>query len=355
MRVGIVAAAAVLAMAVAMPASATFSGTNGRITFARFLPDKDGPDQGGLEIFSAKPDGSDEQRLTFSNDGRTSFLSDWSPDGAQIAFDSDRIDQDGQDDVVQVYLMPWNGESFGLHQLTVGPGFHGDPAWSPNGDQIAIESDWGTYPDDQGIWIIPSSDPDGVTKDEAQRVTAIPPGYGFDSEPQFSPDGQWIVFTRFRSCKFIPHGYLQPSAGCLQAIFKVHPDGTGLTRLTGWGPQNSSPDWSPNGTKITFDSGDVGKQGSKGDVWVMNPDGSGKRRLTNNPPVSHFGHDFQDIRFALANNPVWSPEGNKILFTQWQDDGFPVWLVSINPDGSGQEVIVDGDFFQNKADWGTHP
>ncbi len=355
MRWGIVVAASVIAAATVRPASATFSGTNGRITFHRFLPDKDGPDLSGVEIFSAKSDGSDEQRLTFSGDGRSSALSDWSPEGSRVAFDSDRIDQDGQNDVVQIYLMPWNGESFGLQQLTVGPGFHGDPAWSPTGAQIAIDSDWGNYPADQGIWIIPSSDPDGVTKDEAQRVTTLPPGTGFDSEPQFSPNGQWIVFTRFRSCKFIPHGYLQPLAGCLQAIFKVHPDGTGLTRLTAWGPENSSPDWSPDGSKITFDSGDVGTQGSKGNVYVMSADGSAKQRLTNNPPVSHFGHDFQDVRFELANNPVWAPDGTKIMYTQWQNGGFPVWLVSINPDGSGQTVIVDGDFFQNKADWGTHP
>lgn len=120
------AVAALVTALVAMPAGAAFPGTNGRISFHRFLPDKDGPDLGGLEIFSAGPDGSGEQRLTFSSDGRSSVFSDWSPDGAQVAFDSDRIDQDGLEDVVQVYTMPWNGETFGLQQLTVGPGFHGD-------------------------------------------------------------------------------------------------------------------------------------------------------------------------------------------------------------------------------------
>ena len=348
------AAVALVTAALAAPAAATFGGTNGRITFARFLPDKDGPGLGGLEIFSAASGGSDVQRLTYSNDGRSSVFTDWSPDGSQIAFDSDRIDQDGRDDVVQIYLMPWNGETSGLQQLTVGPGFHGNPGWSPSGAQIAIEADWGNYPADEGIWIIPSSDPDGVTQSEAQRVTSLPAGYGYDSEPQFSPNGRWIVFTRFRSCKFIPHGYLQPLAGCLQAIFKVHPDGTGLTRLTGWGTENSFPDWSPDGTKIAFDSGDVGKLGSKGDIWVMNADGSGKTRLTNTLPVSDVGQGFANFRFGIANNPVWSPDGRQILYSQWQPAGFPVWLTSINADGSGQTVVVDGNYFQNWADWGTH-
>jgi Tol biopolymer transport system component len=80
----------------------------------------------------------------------------------------------------------------------------------------------------------------------------------------------------------------------------------------------------------------------------MNPDGSNRTRLTNNPTV-----DLD--RFEFANNPVWSPDGTWILFTQWMNDGFPTWFVSIAPNGSDPTVIVNGDFSQNKADWGTHP
>ena len=354
-RKGIRAAGVALALAalvtagVAMPAGATFPGKNGRISFWRFIPDKDGPDLGGLEIFSAGPDGSSEQRLTFSNDGRSSVFSDWSPDGSQIAFDSDRIDQDGLEDVVQVYVMPWNGETFGLQQLTVGPGFHGDPAWSPSGQQIAIESDWAVYPAQQGIWIIPASDPDGVTQAEAQRVTAIPAGMDFDSEPQYSPNGQWIAFTRFKSCRFGERGRQAGfTHGCKSAIFRVRPDGTGLKQLTAWGLEASAPDWSPDGTRIAFDVCDSGRVGCRGDIYVMNGDGSRKTKLTNNPTV-------QLGRFVFANNPVWSPNGTRILFTQWLNDGFPTWFVSIDPDGSDPTVIVNGEFNQNKADWGTHP
>jgi Tol biopolymer transport system component len=273
-----------------------------------------------------------------------------------IAFDSDRIDQDGRDDVVQVYVMPWNGETFGLTQLTVGPGFHGDPAWSPDGTRMAIDADWGDHPAMQGIWTIPSIDADGVTIDDAQRVTAIPPGMEFDSEPQYSPDGQWIAFTRFRSCQFTGHGHQAFNAhNCKSGIFKVRTDGSALKQLTPWGLETSAPDWSPDGTKIVFDSCDSGRHGCKGDVWVMNADGSGRKRLTSNPTVSNAGHDFENVRFEFGNNPVWAPDSSKILYTEWQGSGFPVWLVTINPDGSGRTVVVNGDEFQNKADWGTHP
>ena len=126
-RVASLGLIALLSVALAAPADATFGGKAGRISFARELVDKDGPGLTGLEIFSAKANGKDVERLTWSNDGRTSFMSDWSPDGNRIAFDSDRIDKDGREDVVQIYTMPWNGETHGLTQLTVGPGFHGDP------------------------------------------------------------------------------------------------------------------------------------------------------------------------------------------------------------------------------------
>ena len=260
-------------------------------------------------------------------------MSDWSPDGSRIAFDSDRIDKDGRDDVVQIYTMPWNGETHGLTQLTVGPGFHGDPAYSKDGAWLAIEADWGDFPALQGIWIIPSSDPDGVTEADAQRVTTAPEG-SFDSEPQFSPDGQWIVFTRFEFGED------------RNAIWRVRTDGTGLSRLTDYKLEASYPDFSPDGRSITFDSGDSGRVGVRGDIWVMDADGRHQKRLTHNPKVT-------ETKFVLANNPTWSPDGKRIVFTQWQKNG-AVEIVSIKADGSGDKRIVGGDFFQNKADWGSH-
>jgi hypothetical protein len=66
-----VAAAGVMALG-AQTAAATFPGTDGRISFARFVPKTE-----HYEIFTARPDGSDAQQLT-STRRRESFLSDWS-------------------------------------------------------------------------------------------------------------------------------------------------------------------------------------------------------------------------------------------------------------------------------------
>ena len=106
-----VGAAGVMALGAQM-AAATFPGQDGRISFAREVPKTH-----SIEIFTARPDGTDVQRLT-SNPRRVSFVPDWSPDGEMIAFDSDRVDVDGRKKVVQVYVM--NADGSGVTQLTRG-------------------------------------------------------------------------------------------------------------------------------------------------------------------------------------------------------------------------------------------
>ena len=330
--------ALILASAVALTppgAPATFAGKNGRIAFNGVVP--------GTccsEIYTARSDGSDIQRLTSTAGQNDSELPDWSPDGQKIAFDSDRTDADGQKDVVQIYLM--NADGTGLTQLTRGPGEQANPGWSPNASSLAIRADWGKRALG-GIWIIPASDPDGVTRTEARRLTTIPPGADFDSEPQFSPDGSAVAFSRFKDFT-------------KSAIFRIGTDGQGVERLTPWRLNASDPDWSPNGHKISFDSGDSGQPGSKGNIYVMRADGTHRRRLTNFPPIREGGGIVE------ANNPVWSPIGTKIMYTHFlshlhKNQGNE--LVKMRADGSHKHVVVGGRFgkrhFPNKVDWGTHP
>jgi TolB protein len=234
--------------------------------------------------------------------------------------------------VVQVYVM--NADGSGLTQLTRGPGFHGTVGYAPDGTKLAIESDWGSK-DLQGIYIIPAVDPDGVTVEEATRVTDPPKGVEFDNEPQYSPDGSTIVFSRFKS----------PAKS---AIMKVNADGTELTRLTSFRVNASDPDWSPDGQTITFDSGDSGEPGARGNIYVMNPDGSDRERLTKNKRL------VEDGPFRLSQNPVFSPDGTKIAYTQYYADG-QTRLMVMNTNGSGKEVMLKASRFPNKVDWGTHP
>jgi Tol biopolymer transport system component len=96
----------------------------------------------------------------------------------------------------------------------------------------------------------------------------------------------------------------------------VEPDGSHVVRLTTNDvPQDVYPAWSPDGRKIAWSSA--------GEIWVMNADGSGKTRLTNNSVA-----DWQ---------PAWSPDGTKIAFER-QLQG--VWVM--NADGSDETQIFGG-------------
>jgi Tol biopolymer transport system component len=327
-RSSLILVLAVVIVAVwAAPASATFPGENGRIAFSGVAP--------GTccsEIFSAKPNGSDVRRLTFTPGRSHSELPDWSPNGHKIAFRSYGGAVQGRS---QIYVM--NADGSGLTQLTRAPGDQSSASWSPDAASLAISADWGHYPARSGIWIIPASDPDGVTQEEARRVTTLPAGFAYDSEPQFSPEGSSIVFARYRDTG-------------ASAIYRVGVEGSGIERLTRWHLNAADHDWSPDGQMIAFGSGNSGRPGTRANIYVMRADGSGRTRLTDRPPVRRGAKKG-------AYDPVWSPSGTQVMYMR----SFPRMsvLVAMSPDGSGKHIVVGGRFAERhspfKVDWGTHP
>jgi TolB protein len=105
-------------------------------------------------------------------------------------------------------------------------------------------------------------------------------------------------------------------------IFTMRPDGSEVTRLTDDPADDRYPRWSPDGTRIVFESFRSGGV----DVYVMNADGSEETRLT-------FGSGL-DVR------PDWAPSGQQIVF-MIIDQGPPgIWLM--RADGSDQRQLTDG-------------
>jgi WD40 repeat protein len=99
-----------------------------------------------------------------------------------------------------------------------------------------------------------------------------------------SPDGQWLV--------------LQNIFERQEDLFVMHPDGTGLRRLTDDAFRDRGAAWSPDGKEIAFYSNRKDNYG----IWAVRPDGSGLRALT---------EETGETKNLLY--PVYSPTGDRLV------------------------------------------
>jgi Tol biopolymer transport system component len=109
----------------------------------------------------------------------------------------------------------------------------------------------------------------------------------------------------------------QPGPDERQDIFKVRPDGSGNQRLT-YFRDAGSPRWSPTGNRIAFER--------PGEVWVMNGDGSERRRLTEGRLVD------------------WMPDGEQVLVVRGlgnQPAEDPTWVLHDVADGAEEQLPID--------------
>ena len=123
--------------------------------------------------------------------------------------------------------------------------------------------------------------------------------------------------------------------GCTQ-IYVMNSDGSGLVRLTNNTSNDDNPRWSPNGGKILFQSDRDNSATGYRDIYVMNADGSGQTRLTS---------DANDDSAA-----VWSPNGTKIAF-QSARNGVNYQVYVMNADGSGQINISNSTANDGQPSW----
>jgi Tol biopolymer transport system component len=127
-------------------------------------------------------------------------------------------------------------------------------------------------------------------------------------------------------------------------IVRVNSDGSGRTCIVNHSVSSFS--FSPDGRKIAFTSTTGGcRQVSEkkavceydSEIYTINDDGTDLALFIN----------------PQSMNPVWSPDGKKILFTIFEKQPYQIWgiyfLASINSDGSDKRKI--SDYFAWKYDW----
>jgi TolB protein len=272
---------------------ATAPGTNGRIAFRRYLD----ANQTWGAIYTINPDGTGLKQVTHPPKGVVDDQPDWSRDGSMLVFASnrDRATHPKANLIFSaVYTVHPDGS--GLTRLSPDcpavpkPGdcpYDFLPGFSPGGIFVTFTSGRGE------IGVMNRNGGDRRIVVHATTTDSSHTGYTA-SDSQFSPDGRSLEFVREN------RGALAPKNA--QAIFVGKADGTGARQITPWSlGAGDNPDWSPDGRWILFRSSANSDKQSQ--IYVVHPDGSGLKQLTNFKPgtivtSSSFSPDGKWIAFG---------------------------------------------------------
>jgi Tol biopolymer transport system component len=338
------------------PAPASVGGAEGLIAF-------ESTRDGNPEIYLMRADGSGQTNLT--NNPAADIAPAWSPDGARIAFISDRTGRQ------EIYVMPapvaqaqvnvedalQGADGSGVTQLTDDPGalWWGAPlAWSPDGTRlVAVRAYMFSETRTQAQIYLINADGTGSVPLIPDQRTAFN-----NYNPKWSPEGERIAFISGRYTTaglftIFSDGTDQKSLA-LSAVESIHalawsPDGTRLayvfTRSHYNGRQYESqasikfiyPDgavqtlallpkdldpfiyaalsWSPDGTRLILASGHKGNAADSQQIYILWADGSGLTRITDGP--------------ANHNQPRWAPDGEWIAFVEDRGAAKDIYVMNV--------------------------
>ncbi len=139
---------------------------------------------------------------------------------------------------------------------------------------------------------------------EGGDAEALTDGLGDDRLPDWSPDGSRLVFQSFRKGTW--------------DIWSIGSDGSGLEPLTESTFDDREPDWSPDGSQVAFASDRSGNY----DIWVLDVSSNELTRLSQGESEDYM--------------PAWSPDGSSIAFLseRGEDGAAELWKIDV---GAGQE------------------
>ncbi|MDE0300618.1 MAG: DPP IV N-terminal domain-containing protein [Candidatus Poribacteria bacterium] len=255
---------------------------------------------GDPDIYVMDADGRNPRKVTTHDeeDGNPT----WSPDGRQIAFESNRNGGN-----IQIWVIDADGKN--PVRLTDGV-WDRHPSWSPDGKKIAYDVLLNPWDADKWNRTIYVMDSDGGNSRKLIKEPA------YDTHPSWSPNSKKIAFS-----SSMEDGGVE--------IYVMQANGRNQKRLTYNFGDNRYPTWSPDGKRIAFvhDS----------QIYVMDSNGENQRKITEK---------------RWNRYPTWSPDSGTIAFESWEKHGAEHGIFSINVRSGAlrqiSEVHKVGDF---QPDW----
>jgi dipeptidyl aminopeptidase/acylaminoacyl peptidase len=163
-----------------------------------------------------------------------------------------KTDTVGYLDRRRTHLYVFDVTSKAIVQITSGDFDDSEPAWSPDGRQLAFRSNR-SVPDpdrtyDSNIWVVAADNPD-----KGAHLTQVTTNPGADAAPSWSPDGKWITYITQLEPKLLVyathHIAVSPAAG-----------GEANVLTLAFDRMSRSPHFSPDGKFVYFITDDDGTQ-----------------------------------------------------------------------------------------------
>lgn len=260
---------------------------------------------GDFEIYQVQKNVANLYQLT--NSPGLDIDPAWSPDGAQIAFASNREEGTG----FQVYVM--NADGSGQKMLgPVQPGDNNHPTWSPDGNQIAFQSkrDTNSNPQDDNLDIY-------VMNSDGSNIRALTIHGADDSEPSWSPDGRKIAFLSERSGQ--------------DEVYLMDTEGANLEQLTELPVLKSGLSWSSDGQDVIFEG--------SGDLYIVDVETKEVTRLTSTA-------NFNEA------TPAWAQNDSSVIFSSDRTGNWELYILNISEPGeSALQQITDDPAVDRSPDW----